>query len=137
MQPRNVTLPSHQDLVESNFKQRCMADQQKFYYDEHSLVPSFTTNDKVWLSVPTGDKLQPRWEGEWKVTSVKSPVTIKISNGRKNKVIHSNRLQHCFQAAASNSESMVVPLWTLPQVELFIEETCTVSPSHRYPSCQQ
>ena len=63
-------------------------------------------------------------------------MTIEINNGRKSKVVHSNRLQRRFQAAADSSESKVtntvVPLWTPPQVEHFIEET--VSPSGRYPS---
>ena len=65
------------------------ADQQKFHYDKQSSVPFFTMNDKVWLSVPTAGKLQPRGEGGWKVTSIKlkSPVTIEISNGRKSKVV--------------------------------------------------
>ena len=126
-----------QDLVEANLVKA--ADQQKSHYDKQSKVPSFAINDKVWLSVPTAGKLQPRWEGGWKVTSVKSPVTIEINDGRKSKVVHSNRLQHRFQAAADSSESnvtnTVVPLWTSPQVEHFIEET--VSPSHRYPSRQR
>ena len=126
-----------QDLVESNLVNA--VDQQKFHYDKQSKAPSFVIHDKVWLSVPTAGKLQPRWEGGWKVTSVKSPVTIEISNGRKSKVVDSNRLQHRVQAAANSSESTVtnnvVPLWTPPQVEHFIEET--VSPSDRYPSWQR
>ena len=126
-----------QDLVESNLVKA--ADQQKFHYDKQSKAPSFAIHDKVWLSVPTAGKLQPRWEGGWRVTFVKSPVTIEISNGRKSKVVHSNRLQHRFQAAANSSESTVtnkaVPLWTPPQVEHVIEET--VSPSHRYPPRQR
>ena len=93
-------------------------------------------NDKVWLSVPTTGKLQPRWEGGWKVSSVKGPVTIEISNGKQSKVVHSNRLQHNLQAAANSSESMVtnspVPVLILPQVEHCIAEM--VSQSHRYPS---
>ena len=123
-----------QDFMESNLLKA--ADQQKFHYDKQSLAPSFTMNDKVWLSVPTAGKLQPRWEGGWKVTSVKSPVTIEIGNGGQSKVVHSNRLQHHFQAATNSSESMVtnspVPVWTPPQVDHCIAET--VSQSHRYPS---
>ena len=115
------------------------ADQQKFHYDKQSKAPSFAIHDKVWLSVPTAGRLQPRWEGGWKVTSVKSSVTTEISNGKKSKVVHSNRLQHHVQAAANSSESTVtnnvVPLWTPPHVEHFIEET--VSPSDHYPSRQR
>ena len=87
-------LAGFQDFVESSLLKA--ADQQKSHYDKQSLVPSFTMNDKVWLSVHTAGKLQPRWEGGWKVTAVKSPVTIVINNGRKSKVVHSNRLQHRF-----------------------------------------
>ena len=94
-----------QDLVESNLVKA--GDQQKIYYDKRSKVPSFAVNDKVWLSVLTAGKLQPRWEGGWKVTSVKTPVTIKISDGTKNKVVHSNRLQHRYQAMANSSESIM------------------------------
>ena len=92
------------------------ADQQKTHYDEQSTEPLFAVHDKVWLSVPTAGKLQPRWEGGWKVMSVKSPVTIQFNKGRKSKVVHSNRLRHSFQAAADSSESTmtknVTPLWT-------------------------
>ena len=58
---------------------------QKSYYDKCTKVPSFTVNDKVWLSVPTAGKLQPKWEGGWRVISVKFPVTIKISDGGREK----------------------------------------------------
>ena len=74
------------DFVESNLVKA--ADQQKFHYDKQSSVPFFTMNDKVWLSVPSAGRLQPRGEGGWKVTSIKNPVTIEISNGRKSKVVH-------------------------------------------------
>ena len=102
-----------QDLVESNLVKA--ADNQKSYYDKRTKAPFFAVNDKVWLSVPTAGKLQPKWEGGWRVISVKSPVTIKITDGRRSKVVHSNRLQHRIQAMANRSESTVtervLPLW--------------------------
>lgn len=101
-----------------------VADWQKSNYDKQSLVPSFTMNDKVWLSVPTAGKLQPSCDGGWKVTSVKSSVTFGISNGRKSKVVTVTDYIHQFQAASNSSESMVtnsaVPLSISPQVEHFI-----------------
>ena len=57
--------------------------------------------------MPTAGKPQPRWEGGWIVTSVKSPMTIEINDGRKSKVVQGNRLQHHFQAVADSSESKV------------------------------
>ena len=102
-----------------------VANQQKNHCDKKSTAPLFTAHDKVWLSVPTAGKLQPRWEGGWRVTEVKSPVTIQINNGRKSKMVHSSRLRHRFQAAANSSESMVTantePSWTLPLVEHYFE----------------
>jgi len=72
------------------------------------------------LSIPTARKLQPKWEDGWSVVSVKPPVTVKISDGRRSKVIHSNRLQYQFQAMADSSESTVtedvLPLWMPPQI---------------------
>ena len=40
--------------------------------------------------MPTAGKL---WEGKWKIISLKSPTTVKISNGKQHKVVHVNRLQ--------------------------------------------
>ena len=70
---------------------------QKKYYNKQSSSRKFGVNDRVWLSIPVAGKLDPRWEGVWKVTSVKSPVTVAISNSKRNKVVHINRLQHRMQ----------------------------------------
>jgi len=104
---------------------------QKTHNDKWSATPSFAVHDKVWISVPTAGKLQPRWEGDWKITAIKSPVTIQIHNGRNSKVVHSNRLRHQFQAAVNNSESPALR-WNPPLVEHFVEETD--ESSQRYPS---
>ena len=55
--------------------------------------------DSVWLAVPTAGKLDPRWEGEWVVKTIKSPVNVEITDGKHTKVVHTkvvhtNRLQH-------------------------------------------
>ena len=57
-----------QDLVESNLVKA--SNNQKTYYDKHTKALSFDVNDKVWLSIPTAGKLQPKWEGGWRVISV-------------------------------------------------------------------
>ena len=90
------------------------ADNQKSYYDKRTKAPSFAVNDKVWLSVPTAGKLQPKWEGGWRVISVKSPVTIEIADGRRSKVVHSNRLQCRIEAMAESSEGTVTDERVLP-----------------------
>ena len=40
-----------QDFVHANLTQE--ASRQKTYYDHRTYVPSFTTGDPVWLSIPT------------------------------------------------------------------------------------
>ena len=63
---------------------------------------------------------------------MKSPVTIKVTDSRRSKVVHSNRLQCRIQAMANSSESTltkgVLPPWAPPQVEHFIEETESTKP---------
>ena len=46
------------------------------------------------MSIPTVGKLQLRWEGKWKVVQMKSPVTVKITDGRRTRVVHINRVRH-------------------------------------------
>ena len=45
------------------------SDTQKKYYDKQSSSRKFGVSDHVWLSVPVAGKLDPKWEGGWKVTS--------------------------------------------------------------------
>ena len=49
-----------------------------------------------------------RWEGNWTVRSVKSPVTVEISDGDRTKVVHINRLHIRIQPAV-NSQPGIVP----------------------------
>ena len=49
---------------------------------------------RVNLSVPTRGKLDPKWEGGWLVKSVKGLVNVEISDGKRTKFVHVNRLQH-------------------------------------------
>lgn len=42
-----------------------------------STPPSFKDGDLVWLSVPTAGTLQPRWEGNCRIKTVKSLITWK------------------------------------------------------------
>ena len=65
-------LASLQDLVHTNLKVN--AYQQKVYYDKHIRARSFSPGDLVWLSVPTRGKLQPKWQGKWKIIELKNTV---------------------------------------------------------------
>ena len=50
------------------------ARHQKQEYDKHMGIRTFKAGDLVWLSIPTAGKLDPRWEGGWKVKACKSLV---------------------------------------------------------------
>ena len=80
------------DFVEANLTEA--AHHQKHAYDQHTSVRSFCPGDPVWLSVPTAGKLEPRWEGDWIIKSVKGPTSMEITKGKNTKVVHTNRLQH-------------------------------------------
>ena len=71
------------DFVDTHLQQA--AQHQKAAYDRHTKVRSFQVGQPVWLSVPTAGKLDPRWEGKWKVTRIMSPVTVEISDGEQSK----------------------------------------------------
>ena len=77
-------LASLQDLVHTNITAN--AQQQKLCYDKHSHVRSFAPGDLVWLSVPTLGKLQPKWQGKWKIIEIKNPINVKITDGQTTRV---------------------------------------------------
>ena len=124
-----------QDLVETNLAEA--AAHQKMIYDKHSTYRYFDVGDMVWLSVPTASKLDPRWEGNWKISAVKSPVTMEITDGRRKKVVHVNRLHHRVQPGCDKGEKVSADpqtLWTPPQMEHFVvPEPAPVPPLHRNP----
>ena len=110
-------------------------------------MPSFTTGDPVWLSIPTAGKLEPRWEGGWVVKSVKSPVNVEISDGRRTRIVHTNRLHYRYipgaqdlaaQGSTEDSRSVLGSDWAPPTVDHFIlPSTSTSSISRRYPERQR
>ena len=134
-----------QDFVHANLSQA--ASRQKTYYDHHTRVPSFTAGDSVWLSIPTAGKLEPRWEGEWVVKSVKSPVNVEISDGRQTRVVHTNRLHHRYipgaqdlaaQGSTVKDDGVTASDWAPPTVDHFIlPPTHSSTTSRRYPERQR
>ena len=120
-------LAALQDLVRTNTT--TAAQTQKFYYDRSSTSRAFTPQELVWLSIPTAGKLQPRWEGKWKVVEMKGPVTVEITDGRRTKVVHVNRVRHRNQPVKAPEHSSNDPgpgHWHPTQAEHFIlQETPT------------
>ena len=122
-----------QDLIETNLAEA--AAHQKTIYDKHSTHRYFDVGDMVWLSVPTAGKLDPRWEGNWKISAVKSPVTMEITDGRRKKVVHVNRLHHRVQPGCDKGEKVSADpqtLWTPPHY--VVPEPAPVPPLRRNPS---
>lgn len=61
------------DYVETHMTEA--AHKQKLCYDWHSSPHSFKAGDAVWLTSLTAGKLNPKWEGDWEVQTVKGPTT--------------------------------------------------------------
>ena len=117
-----------QDLVEAHIveTQQC----HKGIYDQNTAERSFKIGDLVWLSIPTAGKLDPRWEGKWKVKTRKSPITMEITDGKRTKVVHANHLQPRIQPSVEedvNSGAQHIQRvdprhhvqWEAPHVEHF------------------
>ena len=83
------------DLVEAHMA--VAAEGQRQQYNKHTHERSFKVDDPVWLSISTAGKLDPRWEGNWVVTTCKSPVNFAISDGSRRRVVHVNRIRHRHQ----------------------------------------
>ena len=81
------------------------AEHRKSTYDKHSMTRSFNIGDLECLSIPTAKKLDPRSEGEWRVTAVKTPLSVEITNGKRTRVVHVNRLHHRHQPTSSEATS--------------------------------
>ena len=131
-----------QDFVHTNLTQA--AHLQKSHYDNHTMESTFIPGDPVWLSIPTAGKLDPRWEGEWVIKSVKGPVTIEICDGKHTKVVHSNRLQHRYVPGQRNTTKLNNTTneidhreWTSPSVEHVILPPMEQNVSNRYPQRQR
>ncbi|KAL5509727.1 hypothetical protein EMCRGX_G005145 [Ephydatia muelleri] len=92
------------DFVETHMVDA--ARHQKQEYDKHMGIRTFKAGDLVWLSIPTAGKLDPRWEGGWKVKACKSPVNMEVSDGTRNQVVHVNRLRHRIQMAKGEERIM-------------------------------
>ena len=125
------------DFVECNLA--ATAHSQKRNYDKNAAKPTFSTGDTVWLSVPTAGKLEHRWENGWVITSVKSPTTMQITNGKTTKVVHTNRLQHRYIPAHSDTQPQArdttnsAQQWTSPTVDHVYLPPPPPSPPTRYP----
>lgn len=120
------------DFVEANLA--VAAEHQKSAYDQRTSSRTFHVGETVWLSVPTAGKLDPKWEGDWKVQSVKGPLNVEITDGRRIRVVHINRLRHrVVPGRRESSTSQHATLdWHAPQVD-HTELPPSSAPPRRYP----
>ena len=94
-----------------------------------------------YLSLHAAGKLDPKWEGGWKVIKVISPICInmQIHDGKRTRIVYTNRLRHRFQPdleeeGVQNENS---PPWTPPQIEHSIVPCDDAAPppsTYHYPS---
>ena len=91
------------DLVETNLA--ASAHKQASQYDKSTRSRKFQVGDRVWLSIPTAGKLQPKWEGEWKIVGKRNAVNYIISDGTRTRTVHINRLKKRFQPDIRGQES--------------------------------
>ena len=121
------------DFVDTNLVEA--AHTQKSLYDCHVAARKFTNGDPVWLSIPTGGKLSPRWEGGWRIQDIKTAVTMKITDGHRSKVVHVNRVRHRYQLhpreSVEHEQCKTTTTWSSPEIE---HSVISVDPPvHRYP----
>ena len=70
---------------------------------------------------------------------MKGPVTVEITDGRRTKVVHINRVRHCnqpFEAPEYTSNYSQRGLWQPVQTEHYIQQE-TPSLERRYPQRQR
>ena len=123
------------DFVETHMTEA--AHKQKLCYDRHTTSRSFKCGDSVWLTSPTAGKLDPKWEGDWEVQAVNGPATYTITDGKRTKTVHVNRLRSRIQPSlrtAPESNMEKVSQWSPPSVEHVIVDTEESPAAPRYPT---
>ena len=115
-----------QDIVELNVAQASHSQQLYYYRSAHP--HQFHVGDSVWLSVPTAGKLDPRWEGQWEIQSIKSAATYKISDWTRIRVVHANRLRHRYQPLSTATP--LVQMCPTPWLLSFVNHEEITTDSH-------
>ena len=121
------------DFVELNNVEA--SHHQKRNFDQHAQSRTFSVGDTVWLSIPTAGKLDPKWEGEWVIQSVQSPVTYTIHDGRRTRTVHINRLRPRLQPVANTTITpthLPQQTWQPPSVDHIVYSENICQP--RYPT---
>ena len=116
------------DFVEIQLAQA--AHKQKSAYDQHTQQQAFEIDQPVWLSSPTAGKPDAKWEGGWKIKAIQGPTTYTITDGRRTKTVHVNRLRIQTQFTSDSTTSP----WEAPSIEHEVIDTETPPTNQRYPT---
>ena len=82
-----------------------VAHHQQRSYNQHVQHRSFQVDDTVWLDSSTAGKLDPKWEGGWRIKAIQGPTTYVITDGRRDRTVHINRLRKRIQPSHTHSEA--------------------------------
>ena len=93
-----------------NFVETHMIDaahHQQKSYNQHVQQRIFDVGDSVWLDLPAVGKLEPKWEGRIRqiVKAIQGPTIYMITDGKKERTVHTNRLCKRIQPASTLSQS--------------------------------
>ena len=119
------------DFVETQLAQA--AHKQKSAYDQHTQQRAFKINQSVWLSSPTAGKFDAKWEGGWKIKTVQGPTTYTITDGRRTKTVHVNRLRIQNQPTSDSIATPEEHTWEAPSIEHEVIDT-EIPRERRYPT---
>ena len=91
--------------------------------------------DTVWLDIPTAGKLDPKWQGGWRVKVIQDPTTYVITDGKTDRAVHINRQCKRIQPAPTPTTGSAVDIpcevtWNPPMTEHEIVES---EEERRYP----
>jgi len=69
-------------------------------YNAKAITRDYYVGQSVWLHVPSlkrnrVKKLSQMWQGPYLITEVLSPLTVRLKKGRKDVVVHVNRIKPC------------------------------------------
>jgi len=127
------TLSQLYDLVETHLVKAAQHQQTSYNQLQHIQDRCFQVGETVWLDSPTAGKLDPKWEGGWKVEAIKGPTSYEIANGKKKKIVHINRLRKRIQPLCVDVDSpqnAPLPVWNPPTIE---HQILDADEGRRYP----
>ena len=110
---------------------------QRSSNDHGTRARDLCVGDPVWLSIPTAGKLDPRWEGKWRIHAIPGPVTYIIYDGTRYRTVYANRLRHRIQLDSKSTpihaeSGQNNTTWRAPTVEHHTVMDDPVS-DRRYP----